>query len=135
MPAGRVALDTDVASAIWRGGEAALPYRDRLVGRTPVLTFITVAEMWQGAHHKNWGRQRCVRLREFCSSFAWLHCNAEVVLAWGRLAGMAMKGGHGISHNDCWIAASCVVEGVPLLTGNVKDFQPLVDLNLGLQLV
>jgi predicted nucleic acid-binding protein len=48
---------------------------------------------------------------------------------------MAMKGGHGISHNDCWIAASCVVEGVPLLTGNVKDFQPLVDLNLGLQLV
>jgi predicted nucleic acid-binding protein len=133
MPASRVALDTDVASRIWRKDTAG--FADRLVGHTPVLTFITVAEMWQGAHHAGWGRQKLVRLREFCSTFAWLHCHGDVIHTWGRLAGQAMRGGHTISHNDCWIAACCVSEGVPLLTGNTKDFQPLVDLNLGLRLL
>jgi predicted nucleic acid-binding protein len=133
MPAGRVAIDTDVASHIWRGDLPAA-MEERLLHRTPVLTFITVAEMWQGAHHKGWGRNKMRDLQNFYTRFPMLHCNGEVVRAWGRLAGLAMRGGFKAPHNDCWIAACCVVEGVPLLTGNERDFLPLVELNLGLQL-
>ena len=133
MPTGRVAIDTDVASHIWRGDLSPI-LAERLIGRTPVLTFVTVAEMLQGAHHADWGSRKMQALAEFHSRFAKLHCDGEVVREWGRLAGQAMRRGHKLSHNDCWIAACCVVGGVPLLTGNERDFLPLVHLNLGLQL-
>jgi predicted nucleic acid-binding protein len=133
MAAGRVVLDTDVASRLWRG--RLTQYEEqRLVGHTPVLTFVAIAELWQGAHHAGWGLQRVRHMQDFYGRFMLLHCNFEVVMTWGRLAGQAMRGGVTVPHNDCWVAACCVAEHVPLLTGNQRHFQPLVDLNLGLAL-
>jgi len=35
--------------------------------------------------------------------------------------------GHASAANDTWIAATCIVEGLPLATLNVKDCQGFVD--------
>jgi hypothetical protein len=42
----RVVLDTDVASKLWRS-KLDQSSQQKLVGVTPVLTYITLAEWWQ----------------------------------------------------------------------------------------
>jgi predicted nucleic acid-binding protein len=119
----RVVLDTDVASKLWRSKLDRLTL-DKLVGRAPVLTFITIAEWWQWAHHRNWGLGKIHEMRTYAGNFELLICNNEVVRTWGRLSGLAMQAGTVVPGNDCWIAACCVVHDLPLLTHD-QDFKPL----------
>jgi hypothetical protein len=60
------------------GGEQA-----KLVGVTPVLTYITLAEWWQWAHHRGWGPAKISEMRTYASNFELLHCDNEVVKTWG----------------------------------------------------
>jgi predicted nucleic acid-binding protein len=119
----RVVLDTDVASKLWRN-KLDQPTRDKLIGMAPVLTYVTIAEWWQWAHHRSWGLVKIHEMRTFAGAFELLTCDNEVVRAWGRLSGLAMKAGTAVPGNDCWIAACCVVHGLPLLTHD-QDFKPL----------
>jgi predicted nucleic acid-binding protein len=71
------------------------------------------------------GSAKVNEMRTYASNFELLHCDNEVVKTWGRLSGLAMKGGAQVPNNDCWIAACCVVHSLPLLTHD-QDFKPLV---------
>jgi predicted nucleic acid-binding protein len=46
---------------------------------------------------------------------------------WGRLSGDANLRGRTRPQNDTWIAACCLVYGLPLATRNVKDFQDFAE--------
>ena len=48
-----------------------------------------------------------------------------VALVWGELQARAQHRGRPRPDNDTWIAASCLVHGLPLATFNVKDFSDL----------
>jgi hypothetical protein len=60
-PRGAVVLDTDVASQSFRG---RLPsaLAARLVGRQPLLTFVTIGELTQWAGLRDWGPRRLAEL-------------------------------------------------------------------------
>jgi toxin FitB len=45
-----------------------------------------------------------------------------VAIKWGELQANAHLRGHPRPHSDTWIAASCLVNGLPLATFNTKDF-------------
>ncbi len=98
---------------------------------TPVLTYITIAEWWQWAHTRGWGQTKISEILTYAGNFELLHCDNEVVKAWGRLSGLAMKAGTTVPGNDCWIAACCVVHNLPLLTHD-DVFKPLAALGLTL---
>jgi predicted nucleic acid-binding protein len=121
-----VVLDTDVASRLFRGQD--LEPGDRQVLRThvPVLTFVTIAEWAKWAHKRNWGSGQRDRIRSFAGRFTLLHCLVPVMYEWGRLRAMAEVDGHPVPANDCWIAACCTHNQLPLLTRNHKDFDPLI---------
>lgn len=119
----RVVLDTDVASKLWRS-KLDRSSQQKLIGMTPVLTYITLAEWWQWAHRRGWGPGKISEMRAYAGNFELLHCDNEVVKTWGRLSGLAMKAGAQVPNNDCWIAACCVVHSLPLLTHD-QDFKPL----------
>lgn len=57
-----------------------------------------------------------------------------VARKWGEISAFAVKRGRPRPQNDTWIAASCLVYGVPLATLNVKDFADFVD-HEGLELI
>ena len=78
----RVVLDTDVASKLWRG-KLDQSSQQKLVGVTPVLTYITLAEWWQWAHHRGWGPAKISEMRTYASNFELLHRDNEVVKTWG----------------------------------------------------
>jgi predicted nucleic acid-binding protein len=53
---------------------------------------------------------------------------------WGHLSADGKRRGRTHPINDTWIAASCLTEGLPLATLNVKDFADFADHN-GLVLI
>jgi predicted nucleic acid-binding protein len=125
-------VDTDVASLMWRD---ALPGRfdRRLLGHTPVVTFVTIGEAIEGAYRGGWSRQRLTGLREFYAhTFGLVRWDDAIPDCYGRLMGLAATAGRIMGDNDCWIAACCVTHDLPLLTRNRKHFEPLEPLGLDL---
>jgi len=60
----RLVLDTDMASKLWRS-KLDQSSQQKLVGVTPVLTYITLAEWWQWAHHRGWGPAKISEMRTY----------------------------------------------------------------------
>ena len=98
---------------------------------TPVLTYITLAEWWQWAHHRGWGPAKISEMRTYASNFELLQCDNEVVKTWAVVR-TRHEAGAQVPNNDCWIAACCVVHNLPLLTHD-QDFKPLAAQGLTLR--
>lgn len=54
---GPAVLDTDVASLL-HGGTLAGPLATRLIGREPLITFVTFGELAKWSEIRNWGQRR-----------------------------------------------------------------------------
>jgi predicted nucleic acid-binding protein len=89
--------------------------RDQVVLDTDIASLLWRGKLAPPVHGK-------LRGRIPAHSFQLLHCDYEVVKAWGRLSGSAIAAGTTVPANDCWIAACCVVHDYPLLSGNAKQF-------------
>jgi predicted nucleic acid-binding protein len=128
-----VFVDTDVASAILRG---RLPDRLRasLAGQTICITFVTFGELTKWTNLRERGPRRLAELRDWRLHVVLLPFDEAVALVWGELQARAQRRGRPRPEHDTWIAASCLVHGLPLATFNVKDFADFAA-NEGLQLV
>lgn|SRR6266536_4734647 len=127
-----VVLDTDVVSLLIYG---ALPdgMQDHVVGKHLCITFVTVGELWQGAVKANWSASRRKRLQAHLQQrYVVLPYDGRVAYVWGHLTGAARKRRRppSIPVNDYWIAATCISRQLPLVTRNIKDFQPISRLTL-----
>jgi predicted nucleic acid-binding protein len=127
-----IVLDTDVVSLIMRGQldlDAA-----GLYDHTWCVSFVTVGELVKGAAAANWGLRKWTRISDWLRDVVVLPYDFNVATTWGLLSGAAMRRGQPRPVNDTWTAAVSLVNGLPLATRNVKDFQPLAEHN-GLVLV
>jgi len=116
-----VVLDTDVSSRIIRDRLTG-PLLARLANRTWCITFVTVGELWKWADVRSWGSSSRRDLEFWLSSVVVLPYNRRVSRTWGSISAAASRRGRPTPANDTWIAACCLVRGVPLATLNVKDF-------------
>lgn len=116
-----VVLDTDVASGLLRR-KLPDPLKTRLVGKTPCITFVTVGELTKWVWLRNWGPQRTRELTDWMRSVTILTFDPAVAVTWGGLQARAQLRGSPRPVNDTWIAACCLVYGLPLSTLNHKDF-------------
>jgi toxin FitB len=128
-----VVLDTDVASLSFRRrlSTAAMA---RLAGKLWALTFVTVGEMTQWADLRSWSPRNQRALDAWLSERVLLEAGREVARTWGRLSADGRRRGRVHPINDCWIAATCLTEGLPLATFNTKDFEDIAA-NHGLTLI
>lgn len=125
-------LDTDVASQSFKRRPA--PILTRLVGVDPVITFVTRAELTKWAEVHGWGPNNRQRLADWLAGVPTLPAGEAVADAWGVLAAAAAKRGRPRPQNDMWIAATCLVYGLPLATLNAKDYLDFAE-HHGLELV
>jgi tRNA(fMet)-specific endonuclease VapC len=65
-----VLVDTDVVSCLLNRHSLAGVYERLLAGREPMISFMTVAEMYRGALKRNWGPRRILELAEHLRQFA-----------------------------------------------------------------
>jgi len=121
-----VVLDTDVASRIIKR-QLDGPLAARLTAVAWCVTFVTVGELWQWATMRSWGRRTREELEDWLSSVVKLDSDPVISREWGRISADARRRGRPRPANDTWIAACCLVHGLPLATLNRKDFEDFAE--------
>jgi predicted nucleic acid-binding protein len=130
-----VILDTDVASLTHKR-KLTGPLATRLIGRKPLITFVTFGELAKWAEIRSWGTGRRQELADWLSGIPILPGDEAVAAAWGRLSAAGVQRGRPRPVNDmrgpgplaerwpgCWIAACCLTYDLPLATLNLKDYE------------
>ena len=114
-------------------GALLLMFDERRHGLKAAISVVSLTELHFGVllatDPEEVGR-RTDRLAVVEATFDPLPVTAEVARAWGRLASaVTLRGGQPRRRQiDLAIAATAVVEGVPLVTHNVGDFMIIKDL-------
>jgi len=117
-----VILDTDVASLTHRR-KLSGPLATRLIGRKPMITFVTFGELTKWTEIRHWGSRSRQELADWLSSIPILPGDEPVAATWGRLSAAATQRGRPRPINDMWIAACCLTYDLPLATLNFKDYE------------
>jgi len=112
-------LDTDVASLLHRGTLAG-PLATRLIGREPLITFVTFGELAKWAEIRNWGQRRREELTSWLSRIAVLPGD-EAVAAWEAewcdlLAALRRAADTELTVRQREVFVAIVLNGVPLDT-------------------
>jgi predicted nucleic acid-binding protein len=103
---------------------------DLIRGSELVLSFMTLAEMRQGALDANWGQRKCDLLEAYLGDFSVLHSDSLLCSAWAAIRNESLRKGRQISAADAWIAAAARILSAPLVTNNPKDYRHLDALQL-----
>jgi toxin FitB len=73
-------------------------------------------------------------MRTFLAALVVLPYDQRVATRWGEIQAYAQLRGHARPANDSWVAACCLVRGLPLATFNIKDYADFAE-HEGLELV
>ena len=125
-----VIVDTDVASFLFKGDTRAQAYRQHLQGRTPALSFMTVAELYQWAYSRDWGNQKLARLEDHLHAYVIVPYDGELCKRWALICVERQRLGKPISVQDAWIAATALRHECPLVTHNRDDFANIAGLTV-----
>jgi hypothetical protein len=121
----RIILDTDVASfTIKRLSPALLR---GLLGAQIGIIFVTLGELTRWATMRQWGTNRRAELTSWLDARPTLPYSDDVARTWGEISARAARRGRLRPQNDSWIAACCLVYGLPLATLNLKDFEDFAE--------
>jgi predicted nucleic acid-binding protein len=127
----RLVVDTDVASFIFKWHPEFAPRYVAIVrGSELVASFMTLAEMRQGALDANWGPRKCDVLEAYLADFSVLHSDGLLCSTWAAIRNESMRKGRTMSSADAWIAATALVLSAPLVTNNPKHYRHLGKLQL-----
>ena len=126
----KVVVDTDVVSFLFKNSPNAEFYRPHLVGKIPVLSFMTVAELDQWALERNWGEARRYQMAEYMRKFVVVPFTRSLCLKWAEVSVQRRKKGRPIQCPDAWIAATALLYNLPLITNNRKDYEEIDGLAL-----
>ena len=89
--------------------------------RILALSFQSVAELWHWAETRGWGEQARNDLDVFLRRFLIIPWDHELARIWARVMQKSSQIGRRLGVGDCWIAATAVHRGIPLLTHD-RDF-------------
>jgi predicted nucleic acid-binding protein len=84
---------------------------------------VTFGELTKWTEIRSWGTRRRASLESWRHRTVLLKFDERVAVTWGHLQARAQLRGRPRPVNDTWIAACCIVEGLPLATFNTKDFE------------
>src|SRR4051812_7235087 len=107
-------IDTNIVSMSFRRDTRYLQYRPHLVGRDLAVSFMTVAEMYEGAALAGWGSRKWARLALHLQSFFVISSDDDVC-RWYATA-RASRRTQPISVNDALIAATALAHRLELVT-------------------
>ncbi|MGW5972092.1 PIN domain-containing protein [Streptomyces sp. NPDC055186] len=117
-----VILDTDVASLLHKR-KLTGPPATRLIGRKPLITFVTYGELTKWMEIRHWGTRSRQELADWLADIPVLPGDEAVATTWGRLSAAGIQRGRPRPTNDMWIAATALTYDLPLATLNLKDYE------------
>jgi len=112
----RLVVDTDAASFIFKWHPESAPRYVDIVRRYElIVSFMTVAEMRQGALDTNWGPRKCAVLEAYLADFSVLPSDSLLCSTWAAVRNESTRKRHPFSSADVWIASAALVLSVPLI--------------------
>jgi tRNA(fMet)-specific endonuclease VapC len=123
-----VVLDTNLVSFRMKGHTIAAMYRQHLKAQRLAISFMTVAELYEGAHRKGWDSSKMAWLEEEIRQYRVIHTTMRIVQCWGEIRAGRYR--QPISVDDAWIAATALANGWPLVTHNPADFRDIEGLQV-----
>ena len=121
-------LDTDVFSFLFKNHPLAEAYRLRVKGHTLAISFMTVAELYQGAYRAGWGANQIERLESRIAAYLVIRSSNAISKKWGEVRFIRRQ--QPISPEDAWIAATALQQDYPLVTHNARDYQGIPSLTI-----
>jgi predicted nucleic acid-binding protein len=121
-------LDTNIVSYLMRGDLRAMAYRRYFEGKTLAISFMTVAELYEGAYRRGWSEKKFAGLKEQIKMYLVIPFSPNVCETWGRLR--AERKNQPIAVDDGWIAATALTYECPLVTHNPNDFTGIEGLQI-----
>ncbi len=115
-----VLLDTNVVSYLLKGHSLAGRYRRHLEGKTLVISFMSVAELYEGALRAQWTLQKLEKLNMELRRYVVVRASPDVCWHWAQIRHERRQ--QPISVADAWIAACARAHGCVLVTHNPSDF-------------
>ena len=88
-----VVVDTDVVSYLFKSHPVAFQYLPDLTDRTPMISFMTVAELDRWVLEAHWGEARTKRLREYLDRFAVMPYDRDLCSKWAEVTCCGPSGG------------------------------------------
>ena len=118
---GLIVADTNIVSYLFKNHTLADAYRPLLQGHTWTISFMTVAEVYEGAFRRRWGAGKLNLLERTLRSYAIVESSPMLAHIWGEVR--AARWRQPIDVADAWIAATAIAYGCPLVTHNPKRFR------------
>jgi len=115
-------VDTDVVSFPFRHDSRATLYRPHLAGRLLLISFMTLAELHRWALRRRWGARRRAALAAHLGQFIVGWPDEALCLQWADVMVQTERVGRPMSVPDAWQAAMALINGVPIITHNRRDF-------------
>lgn len=135
VPAGPLAVDTDVFSIIHNRRGRHADFAPLIDGHPLALSFAVVGELKVGAIRGRLGEERREALEAAIRTCVVLPADARVVDKWAELHARFLNRLKGEGINDLWTAACCLVHALPIVTNNLSDFGQIAGEFDDLQLV
>src|SRR5262249_40940208 len=123
-----VVLDTNLVSYRMKQHSIAELYRGHLKGKRLAISFMTVAELYEGAHRKAWGPSKMVWLEDELRGYRVIQSSVEIAQHWGQIRAQRYR--QPIAVDDAWIAATARAKDWPLVTHNPEDFDGIEGLQI-----
>lgn len=121
-------LDTNIVSYLMRSDPLAHVYRAHLANHSLAISFMTLAELYEGALRSNWGAEKRRYVEEIHRAFVVISPDRKLCARWGEVRWIRRR--QPISAEDAWIAATAVEYGCPLVTHNARDFYGIPGLTI-----
>lgn len=121
-------LDTNVISYLMKSHPFAEGYLPHLKGHVLAVSFVTVAELYEGALRARWGRKRRETLEAALGRYVVVPSSLELCRRWAVVRYGRRR--EPIAVDDAWIAATALVHDCPLLTHNPADFRGITGLRV-----
>ncbi len=121
-------LDTNIVSYLMRGDPLARLYRPHLVNHSLAISFMTLAELYEGAFRGNWDAEKRRYLDGIHRLSVVIPSDRKLCSRWGEVRSMRSR--QPISAEDAWIAATAIEYACPLVAHNSKDFHGIPGLTI-----
>jgi tRNA(fMet)-specific endonuclease VapC len=127
---GRVALDTDVLSYLFKKDSRSSLFTPHMRNRQPILSVMTVGEVRRWAIERRWGRERISSLEAALAGYAIAPLTERTARIWADVFVSRSRAGRPITVSDCWVAASALEYELPLITNNQRHFEGIEGLKV-----
>lgn len=123
-------IDTDWATDYLKGVPLVVSRLQALVDQDLAISVISVAELYEGVYGSKNMESHLAGLRQFLERVVVVGLNETICQTFGRCRHQLRQRGELIDNFDLLIAATCLTHGFTLVTGNLRHYSRIPDLQV-----